>query len=51
MPNLVLQNIKNPVAVKEQIHTQVEEMKIRRRMRFGEIMGEGPELDDEPDEE
>jgi len=41
MPNLVLKNIKDPVHVKELIHTQVEEMKIRRRVRFGEIMGEG----------
>ena len=41
MPNLVLKNIKDPVYVKELIHTQVEEMKIRRRVRFGEIMGEG----------
>ena len=41
MPNLVLKNIKDPVATKELIHQQVEEMKIRRRVRFGEIMGEG----------
>ena len=41
MPTLVLKNIKDPVYVKELIHTQVEEMKIRRRVRFGEIMGEG----------
>ena len=48
MPNLVLKNVKDPVFVKELIHTQVEEMKIRRRVRFGEIMGEGlGENDDE----
>ena len=47
MPNLVLKNIKAPVYVKELIHTQVEEMKIRRRVRFGEIMGEGLGDDDE----
>ena len=47
MPNLVLKNIKNPVEVKELIHTQVEEMKIRRRVRFGEIMGEGIGVDDD----
>ena len=41
MPNLVLKNIKDPVFVKELIHKQVEEMKIKRRVRFGEIMGEG----------
>ena len=39
MPNLVLKNIKDPVAVKELIHEQVEEMKLRRRVRVGEIMG------------
>ena len=38
MPNLVLKNIKNPVEIKELIHEQVEEMKIRRRVRVGEIM-------------
>ena len=44
MPNLVLKNIKNPVMVKETIHKQVEEMKIKRRVRVGEIMGN--EIDD-----
>ena len=39
MPSLVLKNVKDPVFVKELIHTQVEEMKIRRRVRVGEIMG------------
>jgi uncharacterized membrane protein YdbT with pleckstrin-like domain len=39
MPTLVLKNIKNPVAVKEMLHEQVEEMKLRRRVRVGEIMG------------
>ena len=38
MPTMVLKNIKNPMAVKELIHQQVEEMKIRRRVRVGEIM-------------
>ena len=47
MPTLELKNIKDPVAVKEMIHTQVEEMKIRRRVRFGEIMGN--DLDDDTD--
>ena len=37
MPTLVLQNVKDPVMVKELIHKQVEEMKIQRRVRFGEI--------------
>ena len=46
-PTLVLQNVKDPVMVKEVIHKQVEEMKIQRRVRFGEIMTtDGDELDD-----
>ena len=39
MPTLVLKNIKDPMRIKEVIHNQVEEMKIRRRMRVGEVMG------------
>ena len=50
MPVLVLKNIKDPVLVKELIHKQVEEMKIRRRVRFGEIAttdtGDDDDLDD-----
>ena len=38
LPTLVLKNIKQPRMIKEKIHQQVEEMKIRRRMRIGEIM-------------
>ena len=49
MPTLVLKNIKDPVAVKELIHQQVEEMKIRRRVRFGEIMTTDMDGDGEPD--
>ena len=44
MPTLVLKNVKDPVMVKELIHKQVEEMKIKRRVRMGEIMGN--EIDD-----
>ena len=44
MPNLVLKNVKDPLFVKELIHKQVEEMKIKRRVRVGEIMGN--EIDD-----
>ena len=50
MPTLELKNIKDPVRVKEMIHAQVEEMKIRRRVRFGEIMGNDLDNDDELDE-
>ena len=53
MPNLVLKNIKDPLFVKELIHKQVEETKIKRRVRLGEIMtdtdnaGMDDELDDD----
>ena len=50
MPTLVLKNIEDPLMVKELIHNQVEEMKIQRRVRFGEIattdMGGDDDLDD-----
>ena len=49
MPSLVLKNIKNPVDVKELIHEKVEEMKIRRRVRVGEIMTTDMDGDGEPD--
>lgn len=40
-PQLILKNIKNPVVVKEQLHKAVEDMKIQRRVRIGEIMSGG----------
>ena len=46
-PILVLKNIKNPIPTKELIHDCVEEMKIKRRMRVGEIMASGYDEDDE----
>ena len=49
MPILVLKNVKDPIAVKELIHKQVEEMKIRRRVRVGEIMTNDLDGDGEPD--
>ena len=49
MPTLVLKNVKDPVFVKELIHKQVEEMKIQRRVRFGEIMT--TDMDDADDME
>ena len=49
MPTLVLKNIKDPVNTKELIHEQVEEMKIRRRVRVGEIMTTDMDGDGEPD--
>ena len=55
MPTLVLKNIKDPIFVKELIHKQVEEVKIKRRVRFGEIMtdadGDGDPDDDMLDDE
>ena len=49
-PVLELKNIKDPVAVKELLHKQVEEMKIRRRVRFGEIMTDNVDEDFDDDE-
>ena len=51
MPTIVLKNIKNPVDVKEMIHEQVEEMKLKRRVRVGEIMGNGFDEDDSLNDE
>ena len=51
MPNLVLKNVKDPVFVKELIHNQVEEMKLRRRVRVGEIMADNMDNDDVLDDE
>ena len=46
MPNLVMKNVKDPIFVKELLHKQVEEMKIRRRVRLGEIMTSSMDDDD-----
>lgn len=37
-PTLELKNIKTPREVKEMIHRQVEEMKIQRKVKIGEIV-------------
>lgn len=47
MPVLELKNVKNPRACKEQIHQAVEEMKLSRRMRVGEILGDGQDDHDD----
>ncbi len=39
-PVLALKSIKDPLMVKELIHNQVEECKLKRRVRVGEIMGD-----------
>ena len=49
MPTLVMKNVKDPVFVKELLHKQVEEMKIKRRVRFGEIMTDD-NIDDDMDD-
>ena len=49
MPNFELKNIKDPMTIKELIHDQVESMKIRRRVRVGEIMASGYDEDDDND--
>ena len=49
MPTLLLKNVKDPVMVKEMLHSQVEEMKRQRRVRVGEIMTDdidGEEMDE-----
>lgn len=46
MPTLVLKNVKDPIGVKEMIHQQVEQIKIERRVRFGEIMTDDMDADD-----
>lgn len=50
-PILVIQNVKMPAAVKELLHEQVEDMKVRRRVRFGEIATFGDDMDDQLDDE
>ena len=47
MPSLVLKNVKDPIFVKELLHKQVEEMKIQRRVRVGEIMADNMAVGDE----
>lgn len=46
MPELDIKNVKRPWEVKELIHRQVEEMKIRRRMRVNEVLSDGGAADD-----
>lgn len=48
-PVLQIKNVKDPVMVKELIHTQVEEMKIRRRVRINEVSTSSANTEDDPD--
>ena len=50
-PVLVIHNVKEPAAVKELLHRQVEDMKIRRRVRFGEVAAFSDDMDDQLDGE
>lgn len=50
-PVLEIKNVKSPATVKELIHEQVEEMKIRRRVRFGEIASFDDDMDDGTDDD
>ena len=50
-PTLLLKNIKHPMDIKELLHNHVEQMKMKRRVRIGEISATGyldddDELDD-----
>ena len=49
-PTLELCNIRHPFAVKEQLHQQVEKMKIARRLRIGELLAD-QEQEEEDEEE
>lgn len=49
MPVLELKNVRAPMMVKELLHKQVEEMKIRRRVRVGEVMASGYDENDAMD--
>jgi uncharacterized membrane protein YdbT with pleckstrin-like domain len=51
MPTLVIKNVKKPAYVKELIHDQVENAKIARRVRIGEIMASNYEEGDEDTED
>lgn len=47
-PQLTLKNVKHPLDVKELLHSNVEERKIRRRMRVSEMMAD---IRDDPDDD
>ena len=49
-PTVVLKNIKNPLDLKELIHESVEDIKIKRRIRIGELMTDPCDHDDVDDD-
>lgn len=50
-PILEIENVKQPFDVKELIHKHVEEMKIARKMRVGELLDNNDPIDDDIDDE
>lgn len=46
-PDLVLKNIKNAAQVSELLHENVEEMKLKRRMRVSEFITDDEDIDEE----
>ncbi len=50
-PTLAIQNVKDPMQTKELIHSLVEDMKRKRRIRVGEIMSSNDDFSDDPDED
>lgn len=50
-PVLELKNVKHPRETKEIIHQAVEKMKIQRRMRVGEVMGDEHIHDEDYDDD
>ncbi len=50
MPTMVLKNIKDPIRIKELLHREVEDMKVRRRVRLNELMTGTTDDDDEIDD-
>lgn len=50
-PTMHLKNVAHPLHVKELLHEQVEQTKIRRRVRLGEVMTDQGDNDDMPDDD
>ncbi|MBR2047943.1 MAG: PH domain-containing protein [Oscillospiraceae bacterium] len=48
-PTLQLQNVKDPLMVKELLHEQVEQMKTRRRVHYSEINSFNDDMEDDLD--
>ena len=49
MPTFIMKNVKRPRDVKELLHKQVEEMKIARRVRLGEVIADNYDADGDGD--